>query len=965
MRLAIMALVWLCLAVPAYSAVDPALSSVVRDMRESPRGPFSRIRWFCRDGTVLPPKPYACREHGGGVQHGQWSPATLALREDGYLVANLLAGIDPDALLALVDFEDHYAQLLIEKFLMAIDNGWIFEKALFYRGAIQEEDERAGGRALLLSLAASPDWLGPRFVALRTGVKLLPHGQDSASIGKVRQWSAAIADDDRSFAPLRVKIHGSPDAGDAARVREYARKSGRADLQERYEQLASEIDDIYSARPLAEQLTQWSAREDIGEALQQAMLAVAREWADSPDAGRRLALTGLLLADIRSQLPAVGNPGRRLELLDLGLRLETEHFSAAAELRPALATMSRAQILGSLQSAAAAAYGTGVINARLYDALRSELNIVDSASLTLTQYRQMLAYLGRAPSWGVQGMRRYFYPSMIKLTELEPKALLFIQDQLRASPMLFYSTALDVLLRDAGQLAGIKHQLFDRQVGVGLHALNPGLARGVLHTAPDLDNPESFDESGIYLLPETVAELPPVGGIITAGAGNPLSHVQLLARNLGIPNVSMSAALAKGLLVHDGQPVVMAVSAAGLVELSADGENWNAVFGEGSMRDSVKITPDLKKLDLSVQRLLSLEELSADDSGRTVGPKAAKLAELRKHFPEAVSRGLAIPFGLFRDIALGQAHVSGSSLFDWMQGRYVELDAMAHGPAREEATEAFRRELYNAVLNTPLPDDFVAQLQAQFLAAFGDQDAGVFVRSDTNVEDLAGFTGAGLNLTLPNVVGLADLLDAIPRVWASPFTRRAFSWRQSHMTAPQHVYTSILLLESVSSDKSGVMVTADIDSGARDVISVAVNEGLGGAVDGQAAESLRINLSTGDVRVLATATAPWRRTTNPEGGILKLPASGSDTVLQPGEIAILRQFAADLPNRFPPITDEVGQPAPADVEFGFLHGQLHLFQLRPFLDSKAARSSQYLQAMDAAGSTAQATTVDLQARPLL
>jgi hypothetical protein len=53
------------------------------------------------------------------------------------------------------------------------------------------------------------------------------------------------------------------------------------------------------------------------------------------------------------------------------------------------------------------------------------------------------------------------------------------------------------------------------------------------------------------------------------------------------------------------------------------------------------------------------------------------------------------------------------------------------------------------------------------------------------------------------------------------------------------------------------------------------------------------------------------------------------------------------------------------VEFGFLHGQLHLFQLRPFLDSKAARSSQYLQAMDAAGSTAQATTVDLQARPLL
>ncbi len=39
-----------------------------------------------------------------------------------------------------------------------------------------------------------------------------------------------------------------------------------------------------------------------------------------------------------------------------------------------------------------------------------------------------------------------------------------------------------------------------------------------------------------------------------------------------------------------------------------------------------------------------------------------------------------------------------------------------------------------------------------------------------------------------------------------------------------------------------MLVTQDIDTGDRDVISVAVNEGLGGAVDGQAAESLRIAL---------------------------------------------------------------------------------------------------------------------------
>ena len=445
---------------------------------------------------------------------------------------------------------------------------------------------------------------------------------------------------------------------------------------------------------------------------------------------------------------------------------------------------------------------------------------------------------------------------------------------------------------------------------------------------------------------------------------NPLSHVQLLARNLGIPNISMSASLARELQTMDGQPVVLAVSAGGLVELSRDSRQWDSVFGEGRMRDSVSITPDLDKLDLSVRRLLTLEELSASDSGRTVGPKAAKLAELRKHYPEAVSRGVAIPFGVFYEIVLGQPHAAGGTLLEWMKARYRELDAMSDGKERTDATESFRRELYNAVLNTELPEDFSQMLERQLAATFGDQSTGVFVRSDTNVEDLAGFTGAGLNLTLPNVIGLDNLLEAIPRVWASPFTRRAFSWRQSHMTAPEHVYTSILLLESVSSDKSGVMVTADIDTGNRDVISVAVNEGLGGAVDGQAAESLRIDLNSGEVRVMATATAPWRRVTNPDGGILKLAASGLDDVLQPAEIAILRQFARDLPERFPPITDDQGEPAPADVEFGFLHGQLHLFQLRPFLDSRAARSSQYLQDMDRSGLARGEHSVDLNANPV-
>jgi hypothetical protein len=73
-------------------------------------------------------------------------------------------------------------------------------------------------------------------------------------------------------------------------------------------------------------------------------------------------------------------------------------------------------------------------------------------------------------------------------------------------------------------------------------------------------------------------------------------------------------------------------------------------------QDSVVIRPDLSKLDLSVKDFINLNDLSADDSGRTVGPKAAKLGELRKHFPEAVSPGVTIPFGVFREVVLDKPY---------------------------------------------------------------------------------------------------------------------------------------------------------------------------------------------------------------------------------------------------------------------------------------------------------------------
>jgi hypothetical protein len=99
------------------------------------------------------------------------------------------------------------------------------------------------------------------------------------------------------------------------------------------------------------------------------------------------------------------------------------------------------------------------------------------------------------------------------------------------------------------------------------------------------------------------------------------------------------------------------------------------------------------------------------------------------------------------------------------------------------------------------------------------------------------------------------------------------------------------------------------------------------------------------VQLLAEASAATRRVLGAGGGLEKQPVS-SQPVLEPAEIAQLWQLGRQLPERFPQ-HDEAGQIVPADVEFGFVAGRLALFQIRPYLQSRAARRDRFLLELDA------------------
>jgi hypothetical protein len=159
------------------------------------------------------------------------------------------------------------------------------------------------------------------------------------------------------------------------------------------------------------------------------------------------------------------------------------------------------------------------------------------------------------------------------------------------------------------------------------------------------------------------------------------------------------------------------------------------------------------------------------------------------------------------------------------------------------------------------------------------------------------------------------------------------------------------------------MVTADVESGRPGRLSVAVSEGVGGAVSGQTAEELRIDPVGRKALLLAQATEPLKSVLQRAGGMARVPASGTDAVLSGAEIGRLIDLAAVLPQRFPLIRDAQGRPAPADVEFGFVQGRLVLFQVRPFLESARARKNLFLNHLDEAGGPPVEKSVNLDEIP--
>ena len=934
------------------------IGDLIQGFKKDPRGPYQSIQWFCKDGTVNPAnKPCP---HTGGFQHALHKDIVRIIeRENGIYLGQILAGTPFKEFFDEVHLNSRLKQYQMEKFLQAVDDGWILRRARYYRGAFQAENESSWGRDFLIWLLSTDETVLTQFFLIRQAVKDIPHKANNNQWRSIRALSKTISDSMPSFIDLRVKLHGQPEPEDLSRVREFYarhRDSISPELDSVFRSLEKELDTVYQPlqlksleRFLNQIRPQFISHDQINRLIKNYSHITEQPEKKSSQYGSLCMELADLLWNIRKSLLSIPPGSSRLSTMDLSNETENLLFQLIQSWQP----KTLREIFEKGYVLAKAAAGCGFMEIWEWETVEPFMAIRGDENLGIREFLEKAMYTQRVVEW-CNGMSAAVYEPVVSLfKEFEPKSIGFLDDLIRSSVLLPLG---DV----AGQLGEISSKFSKSSNDVlgipnqnQIRGLNPGLALGELEVMADRPDKLNFSSKKIYVMSNIPPELKPVAGIATISEGNLVSHVQLLARNLGIPNAIITKQHLKDLIPFSGTVVFYAVSPGGTVIMKPENQmtqEEKRLMGEGKRREDKVMVPT-ERLHLKRYEFISLNNVRASDSGRLCGPKAANLGELKNLFPDKVVNGLIIPFGVFRahlDQPMGGTR---STLWQFLQETFTAAAKERDGGGKnDEEIERYILErlgqLRNAIKEIPFLPGFQDDLRKKFQKEFGKKmgEIPVFIRSDTNMEDLKEFTGAGLNLTVFNVVEENKIFQGIRDVWASPYTERSYLWRQKYLLNPENVFPSILILPTVNVDKSGVMITTGIPTSDPRDITVVFNRGAGGAVEGQTAESYLLQHDGRNI-LLSPARELFYPALPSTGGVQKTSTHLVKPILKSRDLENLRELDREVKKRLGGTTgmEPVGT---LDIELGFKEDRIWLFQMRPYVESKKALSNTYLKNLD-------------------
>lgn len=445
-------------------------------------------------------------------------------------------------------------------------------------------------------------------------------------------------------------------------------------------------------------------------------------------------------------------------------------------------------------------------------------------------------------------------------------------------------------------------------------ALNTGEAVGRIHIIDKLDDTVEIGDNEILVLKELPLSLPPVAGIIVAKPSTPLSHINILAKGWGIPNVYIKDA---DKLFKEYDTYVY--------KLTATLTDYKLTRATTADIDTKFISPDMQNapVNLNVKTLTGLRQMRKKDS-ITFGSKSANLGEmLNARIPNIiVPDGFTVPFYWYDKFMKENG-------FDKIIAELIDNNDFVHNPrVRRQKLEELRSAIQNGKFDEALKRQIIQKWKVQL------GGKGVFVRSSSNSEDLPNFSGAGLYSSVANVKESEKLIEAVKKVWASLWKFEAYEARVRNYVDQQTVYMSALIQIGVNMDRGGVMISKDpFDEENENAVYISTVCGHNSQIPDNKGipEQILFNPKSNSV-ILMTLSQQENSLTFDENGDLretpdKCANPQSQRILTDAQVRMLAKTAITIRRVF-------GSRKEQDIEWGIMNGRIYIVQARPYFEGK-------------------------------
>ncbi len=329
-----------------------------------------------------------------------------------------------------------------------------------------------------------------------------------------------------------------------------------------------------------------------------------------------------------------------------------------------------------------------------------------------------------------------------------------------------------------------------------------------------------------------------------------------------------------------------------------------------------------------------LEDLSRSDLPK-VGGKAANLGEMH-------NAGLPVPYAFVINTRAYLEFVEKNGL----RGKIRELLSRTNVDDPSELERNTER-LRSMIEGSPMPPEIREEILREYRdlsRRFGKEEEYVAVRSSATAEDVPDASFAGQQLTLLNVKGEEEVLEAVKKCWASLFTSRATFYRAKKGFEHEKVLIALVVQKQLGMlgeegylqgrYKAGVGFTLHPSTGDRSKIVVEASWGQGEAVVSGAVtpDTYVLDKRTGEVVEKHVSSKSRMSVVSPDGGLRERevpPEMVGRECLTKDELRQLWELALKLEEHY---------RSPQDFEWASEDGRVFLLQARPvtvFYEEKA------------------------------